>query len=686
MQKKDNFEILLLKRIKRIFQMYWRHTVVFMLLACSATAVHHGSFPRFKAMSSMHVKTPEDSALLSVIGRASGFQWSPYSGEPPSTKFLKILQAQNFDEFVITSIKTRGYKDEIIKQVTTAFEIAEGPNWERNVADAVLGSTSFSGKEDFIYVHANSTTLDRAVYSSKFVMELGLVYLTVHERKEIAEAERYLNDQQLEVQAKIDKMNLEIELLRGNEYALDSNGGEGSFLVKSLTRLKEEEQMVIYKLEETELLLKKFARMVRGVANVKDPQLEALQIDSIDSLQSARGRLPDRIRLLVDEREVLKVRQRAVTSQIEKLAKDLKPKAEQQMMELRRKIELENSFYQQLQKQRFENRVYQISIDNRVQAYEVANHRNAGREIPFLYKLIVVSMISGTFLIVAVVAWQKLFPLIAYKEDFQSLGIKYIGSIPDMQPLSMKFNRLFRFKSKRPRQDLIHSPFVRSYVGTSFQVVGTRIVQNFLRIRQIRRGVLSLVSQRSGDGKSVVAANLAVYFGSYGFKTLMIHADWIRFKKNNYLEVETKLGLSDIFGGRVKRIEEIIVKTKYENVYLLGPGSDESATEMFKDKVYAMMITKLRQEYDMIIIDTPAMEVGTEGLELTEVADMTIVVARAFKSEVASFAEVVESLNIKGINQVHGLINCTDPEPTASEMYVQPYVVNDGNGGGQSAS
>jgi Mrp family chromosome partitioning ATPase len=682
----DNFEKRLIKKLKNLSLIYWRRTLLLVVMACSGTVINHLVFPVYTAVSILHVRTMDESPLLNVIGKVSGFQSWQMPAESPARKFIKVLQSENFQKFIQMNITQQGLKDPSWKNIEISLD--EGISEEdhiRALASLIFNSVAFSSEEDFIEVQAKASTAESAVLISNAVMNMAFQYISHYERKDIEDAEKYLREQQELVQNRVMNMTNEINTLR--EGSLNSLGDE-NFIARSYSRLQEDEQNIKYKLEETNRLLRKlvvYAKSGGGASYVRkkpatgnpDAATEGERKPAApDDSQSdmtmdevmGRGRLADKIRQLLDDKDVYQVRLAAIQDQKSQLMQSTHPKKEQRVVELKKRIDLEHLFFQRLQQQLFDNRIYQISIDNRVRPYAQAHIKAAGPASTLVYKLFVVSLMILVVSAFLMIVWEKIFPVITDKEHLVELGVNFIGSIPDLRRYNMRTGGR---KTRRQHSDghsMIHDPTVRSPVSTTFQFLATRIVQNLMRKNNSRKGVVSIVSNRAGDGKSVISANLSVVLGTFGLKTLLIHGDWLKVSTDNFLDTDHKEGLIEIL--HQKKIDpSFIHPTKYKNLYYLGAGHKRQSLDLVNEEIFHHFVSEIREHFDLVVIDTPPFEVGTEGLTLASFSDMSVVVTRAFNTPIESLAEIVDILAIRGQTQIFGVINCADTQQSFSEAY-----------------
>lgn len=137
--------------------------------------------------------------------------------------------------------------------------------------------------------------------------------------------------------------------------------------------------------------------------------------------------------------------------------------------------------------------------------------------------------------------------------------------------------------------------------------------------------IISLVNQKGGVGKTTTSINLAAALGKLGKKTLLVDLDPQR-------NATTGLGYSngdfihDIYEVITSKcdIHEAIIKTKFDNLYLLPSTLNLAGVEvefvkkMFEDSSFhqneqlKIALNKIRNEFDYIIIDCmPSLGIAT---------------------------------------------------------------------------
>jgi capsular exopolysaccharide synthesis family protein len=128
------------------------------------------------------------------------------------------------------------------------------------------------------------------------------------------------------------------------------------------------------------------------------------------------------------------------------------------------------------------------------------------------------------------------------------------------------------------------------------------------------------------EGKSFVAANYAMSEAMVGKKVLLMDCDLRRPRAHSAFGVSDNHGLGEILLGE-KETEDVIVKNAEKNLdLLLTKHLDHNVTELLQGDKMREVVKKLKEIYDIIVIDTAPLIVATDAAILSKYADGVIFV------------------------------------------------------------
>ncbi len=133
--------------------------------------------------------------------------------------------------------------------------------------------------------------------------------------------------------------------------------------------------------------------------------------------------------------------------------------------------------------------------------------------------------------------------------------------------------------------------------------------------------VILITSTIPGEGKSTTAANLARSMARSGKTVVLVDADMRRPTQNLQFGTDEPHGLAEVLAGQMT-LDETLVASDTENLLLLHSGApSRNPTELISAMRMTEMLRDLRQEADIIIVDTPACTVVADALLLAPHAD-----------------------------------------------------------------
>ena len=139
----------------------------------------------------------------------------------------------------------------------------------------------------------------------------------------------------------------------------------------------------------------------------------------------------------------------------------------------------------------------------------------------------------------------------------------------------------------------------------AFRDARTEILMNSRGDEQAARCVC-VVSPNAGEGRSFVAANLAVSLSQLGGRTLLVDADLRHARQHKLFGLPNEWGLSNYLGGDTNRLHAQSVDS-IPGLYVLTAGATvRGAVELLHRPTLGALLHRLSERFDNVLIDTPA--------------------------------------------------------------------------------
>jgi protein-tyrosine kinase len=172
-----------------------------------------------------------------------------------------------------------------------------------------------------------------------------------------------------------------------------------------------------------------------------------------------------------------------------------------------------------------------------------------------------------------------------------------------------------------------------------------------------RHGGLAVVSPGAGEGRSYIAANLAVLFSQLGKRTILIDADLRNPRQHEIFGIPGRVGLSAVLAGRAgwEAVNEV---KAVPGLWLLPAGAvPPNPQELLARPGFARLISALRSTYEVILIDTPDAESCADAGTIAARAGAALMVACRDRSSVPRLGSLSADLRQFGVTIVGAVLN-----------------------------
>lgn len=168
---------------------------------------------------------------------------------------------------------------------------------------------------------------------------------------------------------------------------------------------------------------------------------------------------------------------------------------------------------------------------------------------------------------------------------------------------------------------------------------------------------LAIVSPSKGEGRSHLAANLAVVFSQMGEKTLLIDADLRSPRQHSLFGIDNTSGLSAVLADRAD-LNVIARIPAFVDLSVLAAGAvPPNPLELLGRDAFGDVMTACAETFDVIVVDTPPAEFGADGQIVASQCHGALMVARRNRSSLEDCRELGEAIKASGAALVGGVLN-----------------------------
>ncbi len=140
--------------------------------------------------------------------------------------------------------------------------------------------------------------------------------------------------------------------------------------------------------------------------------------------------------------------------------------------------------------------------------------------------------------------------------------------------------------------------------------------------------VVLVTSSVASEGKSLLSANLAAVLAHGGKKVLLVDADLRKPTLDKRLRSESRVGLSQFLMDD-HALEDIVSIPGLPGLHLLTSGKiPPYPAELLASERMKELLARWRRTYDFIVLDSPPVLLVTDPVVLSDLADVTLLVAR----------------------------------------------------------
>lgn len=200
---------------------------------------------------------------------------------------------------------------------------------------------------------------------------------------------------------------------------------------------------------------------------------------------------------------------------------------------------------------------------------------------------------------------------------------------------------------------------IAAYQPFSRQVEQLRALRSQLMLRWFspEHKVLAIISPTRTEGRSYLAANLAVVCSQLGERTLLVDADMRHPRQHKLFNLSDKLGLSTMLSGR-RGLEELHRVSGLLDMSVLPAGpTPPNPQELLGRGALGDLIRDLSTAFDIVIVDTPAAELSADAQVIAVRSGGALLVARKDRTSLRAVQDLAASVTDTGGRVVGSVLN-----------------------------
>jgi tyrosine-protein kinase Etk/Wzc len=164
-----------------------------------------------------------------------------------------------------------------------------------------------------------------------------------------------------------------------------------------------------------------------------------------------------------------------------------------------------------------------------------------------------------------------------------------------------------------------------------------RLIQEQFRQLRAAAGLFSktnaikkilITSSISGEGKSLVSANLALSLSRSGKKVVLVDMDIRNPQFSKIFKLRNSIGIAEFLEEDIE-VNDIIEGTEFHNLFIIPAGTTKgNPTELLLNGKLPDLFHHLEEEFDYILVDTSPVNPVTDAYILSDFCDLTLYVVR----------------------------------------------------------
>ena len=287
------------------------------------------------------------------------------------------------------------------------------------------------------------------------------------------------------------------------------------------------------------------------------------------------------------------------------------PKTEQDLVNIKRMVDLNNELYNFLLQRRAEAEITKASNIPEIEVLDPAQSATIAQTGPKTKINLAIGFFLGLFIPFFVIIGLDYFDDTIHSKD----QLEKLTSLPLVADIIHN-----KFKDNIPV-----IKYTRSVIAEAFRKLRTSL--NYFQKGE-NRNVIAVHSSVPGEGKTFVAANLAAVMALNNKKVVLVGADMRKPTTHHYFNLKNDVGISTYLIGH-HTLDEIIKPSGIENMDVIVCGViPPNPADLLASEEFDNLIRELKSRYDVVIIDNSPFTLVTDAAIVSKHAGVNLFVIR----------------------------------------------------------
>ncbi len=262
--------------------------------------------------------------------------------------------------------------------------------------------------------------------------------------------------------------------------------------------------------------------------------------------------------------------------------------------------------------------------------------------------IVLVGFIIGLGLSIGYVILRKyLDSSIRTPEDVKNRGANVLSWIPDANEFEENFDE---------EHEIIVSSRPDSIPAEAF--LSAKMKLQFSKLLDHKIQTILITSPTPKDGKTFVCGNLAATFALTNNKVLVMDLDLRKPRLHKIFKVERANGITDYLFKVSGSVDEIIKPTFVNNLDIVTSGTiAPNPAEIVSSESLRKFIDKMKERYDIILIDSPPTIAVSDAGVISNFVDATVLVASVNQTRLDLLEESINILKSVSSSFVGVILN-----------------------------